>query len=102
MQVPSALIRETRLTWRELLARIEEWVIYQLIQTARSDPHYENYLYGPVNALLGEIFPVSRRYMVIPQALLRRPLMEEEIDDDLANVSFGSTGAAHESRKYRM
>lgn len=36
--------------------------------------------------------------MTIPQAILRRAMEAEEVDEYLANVSFGSTGALHESR----
>ncbi|KAF8233104.1 hypothetical protein L208DRAFT_1396291 [Tricholoma matsutake] len=36
--------------------------------------------------------------MTIPQAIVRRAMGADEIDEDLGNISFGSTGALHESR----
>lgn len=36
--------------------------------------------------------------MTIPQATLREIMDPEDINDDLGNVSFGSTGGEHRSR----
>lgn len=85
----------------ELIAQIDDWVIYHFLRTLESNIHYENQLYGIITTFLVSIFPPSRRYMVIPQALIRRTLRNDEVDD-LANVSIGSTGGYHESRALRQ
>ena len=69
-----------------------------LLRTLESNIHYENQLYGPISSFLTSIFPSRRRYMLIPQAIFRRPMSDSEVAEDLANVSIGSTGAFHESR----
>jgi hypothetical protein len=32
-----------------LIAQIDDWVIYHLLRTLESDIHYENQLYGPIS-----------------------------------------------------
>lgn len=97
-QIPPELPLENPPSVNNLITRIDSWIIYHLLRTLESDVHYENQLYGPISSFLASIFPSRRRYMVIPQAILRRAMDDHEIDEDLANVSFGSTGAFHESR----
>ncbi|KAG6823764.1 hypothetical protein H0H92_009111 [Tricholoma furcatifolium] len=94
-QAPPPLQPEVPPTVDALVAQIDDWVVYHLLCTFASNPHYENQLYGPLNIYLTSIFPISRRFMVIPQALLRRAIQAG--DQDAANTSFGST-AEHESR----
>jgi len=84
-----------------LIAQIDPWIIYHLITTLSSNVHYENQLYGIINSFHASIFPLRRRFMTIPQGLLRKALEPEDIDEYLADVSFGSTGALHPSRDLR-
>ena len=85
-----------------LISRIDPWVLYHLKTIVLSNVHYENQLYGPMNSFITSIFPTRRRYMTIPQALLRRAIQDgNEVDEFLDNVSIGSTGALHESRNRR-
>lgn len=58
--------------------------------------HYESQLHGPIGAFLESIFPTKRRFMNIAQAALREVVNP---DGDLSDVSFGSTGGTHQSRK---
>lgn len=86
-------------TVNQIKAQIDPWVVYNLKETIKSDVHFENQLYGPWNTFLISVFPPHRRFMVIPQALVRRAITDpDEVDEDLGNISFGSTGAIHESR----
>ncbi|TFK33178.1 hypothetical protein BDQ12DRAFT_769093 [Crucibulum laeve] len=98
LQFPPALIRTVIPSVAQQIAGIPLWVIYHFKQTFTCNVHYENQLYGCINNYLQSIFPLSRRFMIIPQALVRRPLIDDEVPDDLRRVSFGSTGALHESR----
>ena len=101
LQMPPALTHQNPPSVPELIDNIDPWVIYHLKQTILSGVHFENQLYGVVNSYHTSIFPLSRRFMVIPQALIRRAMDAEEIEEDLSNTSFGSTGAFHESRDIR-
>ena len=86
-------------TINQIKAQIESWVVYNLQKTIKSDVHFENQLYGPWNSFLTSVFPPHRRFMIIPQALVRRAITDpDDVDEDLGNVSFGSTGAIHEAR----
>jgi hypothetical protein len=96
-QMPPALQHENPPNVNNLIFQIDSWIIYHLLKTLESNIHYENQLYGPISSYLTSIFPTRRRYMVIPQAIFRRAINIDEVED-LANVSIGSTGAYHESR----
>lgn len=88
----------------EILAGVEPWIVWNLRNTVDSDVHFENQLYGSIVSFLSSVFPARRRYMVIPQGILRRVLNEDEYDDESLNagdISIGSTGAVHESRHLR-
>lgn len=61
-----------------------------------SNPHFEHQLYGPDNTYFYSIFPPTRRFAIIPQALLRRAIKQGRMKD--LNVSTGSTGATHYGR----
>lgn len=80
--------------------QINPWILYHIKSTILSGVHHENQLYGSFNACLTSIFPLNRRFMIIPQAIIRRAMNVQEIEDD-PDVSFGSTGAFHESRGLR-
>ena len=99
--IPGPLRAEDPPTINQLISRIDPWVLYHLKSVISSEVHYENQLYGPINSFISSIFLTSRRFMNIPQALLRRPLDESQVDEHLANISFGSTGGLHESRNLR-
>jgi hypothetical protein len=101
IQRPPALIPENPPTATNLIAHIDGWIIFHLKATISSNVHFENQLYGSVASFLASIFLSRRRFMTIPQAILRRAMEAEEVDEYLANVSFGSTGALHESRDLR-
>jgi hypothetical protein len=101
-ELPVELPQETPPSVTNLITQIDRWVIYHLKKTIQSRVHFENQLYGTINALHASIFPLSRRFMIIPQAIIRRAMEADEVDEDLGNVSFGSTGALHESRDLRM
>ncbi|KIJ53396.1 hypothetical protein M422DRAFT_242548 [Sphaerobolus stellatus SS14] len=75
-QPPPRLQHEQPPSVNDLIAQIDNWVIYHLTS----------------------IFLSRRRYMLTPQAILRRAMSDNEVAEDLANVSIGSTGAFHESR----
>lgn len=100
IHLPPDLQAEIRPTVNDLKVRILPWVSYNFQKTLKSDVHYENQLYGVWNAFLASVFPLERRFMIIPQAIIRRAITDEnEMDEDLGNLSFGSTGAYHESRE---
>ncbi|KAK0430277.1 hypothetical protein EV421DRAFT_1859520 [Armillaria borealis] len=82
-------------------ATLDPFIFWYLKSVIQTDPHYEHQIYGPFNVYLQGIFPPWRRFAVIPQALIRPVVPAEQIDDDLANVSIGSTGGFHKSRKIR-
>ena len=97
--MPIRLQPEAAPTVDGLISQIDPWVLYHLRSIISSDVHYENQLYGPINSFIGSIFPTRRRYMTIPQALLRRAILEaDEVDEFLGDISIGSTGGLHESR----
>lgn len=83
-------------------ASIEPWVIWNMKSSILAQVHYENQLHGPKNTHLNAIFPLRRRFSVIPQAMIRRVMNEDEIWEDLGNISIGSSGGVHESRVLRM
>jgi hypothetical protein len=97
---------ETPPTVPDLLGQIPPWVANHLKSTIQSNVHYEHQLYGPLNTFLASIFPISRRFSVIPQGLLRKvvePDAEDEDEDEcMGDISIGSTGGLHESRNRRM
>ncbi|KAF7761059.1 hypothetical protein Agabi119p4_10468 [Agaricus bisporus var. burnettii] len=95
--LPPPLQIEEPLAVDEIIRQIDPWIFYHLRSTI-GHVHYENQLYGIINAFLTSIFPLRRRFMTIPQYMLRRALELEEIDEYLANVSFGSTDCFFESR----
>lgn len=101
IQLPPPLEHETPPSVADLIAQIDRWVIYHLKVTVQSNVHFENQLYGVINSFHTSIFPLNRRFMVIPQALIRRAMEAGEVNEDLGNVSFGSTGGLHESREIR-
>lgn len=94
---------ETPPTLSNHLDQIQPWVTSHLKSTIQSNVHYEHQLYGPLNTFLTSIFPISRRFSVIPQGLLRK-VVEPDTDDDeyMGDISIGSTGGLHESRNHRM
>ena len=59
-QMPPGLQLEQPPSVNNLIAQIDDWVIYHLLRTLESDIHYENQLYGPISSFLTSIFP-SRR-----------------------------------------
>lgn len=97
-QLPQPLAFEIPPSVDGLIAQIDEWIIYHLRTTIESGIHFENQVYGQFNSYHMSIFPLRRRFQVNPQAIVRRAMDVDEIEEDLANVSFGSTGAFHESR----
>lgn len=102
---PPAIQHEVPPQVDDILAGVEPWILYNLQNTFASDVHYENQLYGSITTFLLSIFPARRRYMIIPQGILRRVMAEDEFDDESENagdISIGSTGAVHESRHLRM
>ena len=97
--MPIQLRQEVAPTIDGLISQIDPWVLYHLQSIISSNVHYENQLYGPINTFISSIFPTRRRYMTIPQALLRRAIREsDEVDEFLGDISIGSTGGLHESR----
>ena len=97
--MPIPLQPEAAPTIDGLISQIDPWVLYHLQSIISSNVHYENQLYGPINTFISSIFPTRRRYMTIPQALLRRAIREsDEVDEFLGDISIGSTGGLHESR----
>ena len=101
-QFPPELQHEIPPTVSDLAAQIDPWVTYHLKTTILSDVHYENQLYGVLNLFHASIFPLRRRFMTIPQGLLRKMVDADSIDEYLADLSFGSAGGLHESRNLRM
>ncbi|KAJ3798491.1 hypothetical protein GGU11DRAFT_780839 [Lentinula aff. detonsa] len=75
---------------------LSQWVKWNFKRALTANVHYEHQLYGPDNTYLQSIFPSTRQFSVIPQALLRRAIRKGTIKD--LNVSTGSTGAKHWSR----
>jgi len=101
VQLPAPLLNEIPPSIANLIAQIDPWVIYHLKQTVLSGIHYENQVYGVINSFVISIFPLRRRFMVVPQALIRRAMDADEVNEDLGNISIGSTGGLHESRNLR-
>ena len=99
--LPNPLLQENPPNRNTHMAQIDPWVIYLLRTTIESDVHYESQLHGPIGVFLESNFPQRRRFMNIAQATLREVVSPEDIDDDLGNISFGSTGAEHQSRNVR-
>ncbi|KAF8958814.1 hypothetical protein BDZ97DRAFT_1923432 [Flammula alnicola] len=96
--LPNPLVPQNSPTRNAHIAQIDPGVIYLLRTTIESNIHYESQLHGPVGAFLESIFPQRRRFMNIAQAILREVVDPEDRDDDLSNISFGSTGGEHRSR----
>ena len=97
-RLPDDLPQEMPPSVADIIASIDPWVIYHLKQTMLSGVHFEDQLYGTINALHASVFPMRRRFMTIPQAIIRRPMDADQVDKD----SIGSTGVLHESRDLRM
>lgn len=97
--LPNPLVRENPPNRNALINQIDLWVIYLLRTTIESNVHYESQLHGPIGVFLESIFPRRRRFMNIAQSALREVVNPEDRDDDLSNISFGSTGGEHQSRK---
>lgn len=86
-------------TAAQIYAAMPLWTIYYLFTVIMSNPRYENSLYGAWNMFLLGIFTQARHFAIIPQALIRAAITEEEdIDDDLGNISISSTGAVCHGR----
>ena len=102
LQLPPPLQYEIPPSVPGLIAQIDPWVIYHLKNTILFNVHFENQLYGVINSFHTSIFPLRRHLMIVPQAIIRRAMDAEEVEEDLGNVSFGSSGAFHESRYLRM
>jgi len=98
--LPNPLSRENPPTRNAHIAHISacQWIIYLLRTTIESNVHYENQLHGPIGVFLESIFPQRRQFMSIAQAALREVINPEDMDDDLSNTSFGSTGGEHRPR----
>ncbi|KAJ7600645.1 hypothetical protein C8J56DRAFT_1156976 [Mycena floridula] len=96
--LPNALLHENPPTRAQLLASVDPWIPYHLKQTIQSIPRFEHMVYGQLISYLASILPHRRRFMTIPQFILRRTMQPHEIRVDRANVSTGSTGGLHESR----
>jgi hypothetical protein len=99
--LPNPLLHENPPNMNTHITQIDPWVIYLLRTTIESDVHYESQLHGPIGAFLESIYPQRRRFMNISQATLREVVNPEDVDDDLGNISFGSTGGEHRSRDVR-
>jgi hypothetical protein len=99
--LPGRLLRENPPNRNAHIIQIDPWVIYLLRTTIESKVHYESQLHGPIGVFLESIFPTRRRFMNIAQATLREVVDPLNIDDDFANISFGSTGGEHQSRDVR-
>jgi hypothetical protein len=99
--LPNPLLPENPPNRNTHITQIDPWVIYLLRTTVESNVHYESQLHGPIGAFLESVFPQRRRFMNIAQATLREIVNPEDINDDLSNISFGSTGGVHRSRKVR-
>lgn len=94
---PPPLDQEDPPTVIEHANNMELWTKWHLKRTLTSGVHFEHQLYGPDNTYLQEIFPTSRRFSVIPQALIRRVLPRRRYKP--LNVSTGSSGGRHGSRR---
>ena len=99
--LPNPLSHENPPTRNAHIAQIPAWVVYLLRTTIESNVHYESQLHGPIGVFLESIFPQRRQFMSIAQAALREVINPEDMDDDPANTSFGSTGGEHRSRNVR-
>ena len=86
-QMPPGLQLEQPPSVNNLIAQIDDWVIYHLLRTLESNIHYENQLYGPISSFLTSIFPSRRRYMLIPQAIFRRAMNDSEVAENESNVA---------------
>jgi hypothetical protein len=98
LSTPLPLIMENVPTVAAHANSIEPWIIWNMKSSILANVHYENQFYGPENTYLNAIFPYRRRFSVIPQAMVRRVMSEDEIWEDLGNISIGSSGGIHESR----
>ncbi|KAK7441756.1 hypothetical protein VKT23_016419 [Stygiomarasmius scandens] len=74
---------------------IDQWVKWNFKRVLTAYVHYEHQLYGPDNTFLHSIFPIRRRFSIIPQAALRRVIKRGAIPLDL---STGSSGGEHYGR----
>ncbi|PBK64187.1 hypothetical protein ARMSODRAFT_1088115 [Armillaria solidipes] len=97
-QLPAPLPFENPLTANAHMASLDYWAIFNLRNVNMSNIHYENQVYGATNTYLQAIFPLKRQFSIIPQALLRRMMEPDEVEEDWDNVSLGSSGGLHEAR----
>ena len=102
LQLPPPLQYEIPPSVLGLIAWIDPWVIYHLKDTILSNVHFKNQLYGVINSFHTSIFPLHICLMIVPQAIIRRAMDAEEVEEDLGNVSFGSSGAFHKLRYLHM
>ena len=70
-----------------LVPKPTKWVEERFLHITPKDPKFENSIYGPLNGVAGEIFPVARRFIVKPQGILRiqyalATRRGETVDDD--------------------
>jgi hypothetical protein len=75
---------------------LDDWLDSRLRSTVTEDLRYEASIYGPINALLGHVFPLGQRFMVKPQPKLR-PLVLAEPGKE--RVSIDSMNNPMEDRK---
>jgi hypothetical protein len=94
--LPAALQPEVPPTAIGHANSIPQWVKWNFKRALTAKVHYEHQLYGPDNTYLQSVFPTTRQYSVIPQALLRRAIRQGTVKD--LNISTGSTGGKHWSR----
>ncbi|CAA7265682.1 unnamed protein product [Cyclocybe aegerita] len=96
IQNPGPLQDQDRPTPQMIVDDIHDWIVWELRTTVNSNTTDEHQLYGAWTTFLHEAFPPSGRFLISPQAPLRRVVEENEQDD--SDTSFGSTGALHEAK----
>ncbi|THU98933.1 hypothetical protein K435DRAFT_837918 [Dendrothele bispora CBS 962.96] len=95
---PAELTQETPPTAADHASTIDQWVQWNLKRALTADVHYEHQLYGPDNTFLHSIFPIHRRFSIIPQAAIRRVIKRGAVPLDL---STGSSGGEHMGRNVK-
>ncbi|KAI4294008.1 hypothetical protein K525DRAFT_262221, partial [Schizophyllum commune Loenen D] len=105
---PYIVVQQPPPTAAQLRSSLDTFLLWNYIRTiedGKGRHHYENELYGVLNTLFFGIFPLSRRFMIEPQILLRKfPLTVQELQQRNragSDISISSLGTLHESRKIK-
>jgi hypothetical protein len=74
-----------------IIRPLEPWLESRFLSNLTDDNvRYESSQYGPINGILGHVFPIQQRFMVKPQAKLRPLNDPREIADARTSIDSNS------------